>query len=69
MFEQLAPVLLDYGIGGIFIAYLIFQDHTRMKRIMERMDFFQQRLDDLFEKQRKQDQEQQNKLFDLLTKR
>jgi len=64
--EQLVPVLIDYGIGGIFIAYLIFQDYTRMKRIMSRVDEIERKVEDLFREQRVQDKEQQEKLFDLL---
>jgi len=68
MIEQFQNVLLEYGIGGIFIAYLIYRDTNRMQRIMERLESLEKSMIELFKEQREQDRDQQNKLFQIITK-
>lgn len=73
MIENLIPILIDYGIGGIFVGYLIYKDHlrekqenARMKRFMDKVDSIELKQDELFREQRAQDKAQQDKLFELL---
>ena len=68
MIEQFQNVLLEYGIGGIFIAYLIYRDTNRMQRIMERLESLEKSRIELLKEQREQDRDQQNKLFQIITK-
>jgi flagellar basal body-associated protein FliL len=66
MIEQITGNLADYGIAGVFILFLIYNNINLKKNIVESQDQIKDSIRKLFEEQRQQDKDQQDKLIDLI---